>query len=245
MRGLRIQQHPAIRERIYQYLKHRILEGDIPPGHRLVESQLASEVGTSRTPIREALHNLEFEKLIKAIPKVGYIVCDITESDVREICEIRVVLESLAVRWALENKDNELVLKLKANLDQMEDYINKDKLKKIPELDSEFHDLICQASGSTWLTDLNQYLREYMLRLRVKVLTHRKLARRALQGHKEILKALEIKDAKSAENAIRFHMDITMEDIISHTFILGSQEDRPDVVIARGEMKNVKGDAAK
>lgn len=237
MRGLRIQKHPAIRERIYQYLKHRILKGDIPPGQRLVESQLASQVGTSRTPIREALHNLEFEKLIKAIPKVGYIVCDITESDIREICEIRVVLESLAIRWALENKDSELVLKLKSNLDQMKDYINKDKLKKIPELDSEFHDLICQASGSTWLTDLNQYLREYMLRLRVKCLTKRKLATRALQGHRAILRALEIQDAKSAEDAIRYHMDITMEDIISQSFRSGSKENRPALLTSIGKVR--------
>jgi DNA-binding GntR family transcriptional regulator len=226
-----------MRERIYQYLKHRILEGDIPPGQRLVESQLASEVGTSRTPIREALHNLEFEKLIKAIPKVGYVVSDITESDVREICEIRVVLESLAIRWALENKDSDLVLKLRSNLDQMEDYINKHKLKKIPELDSEFHDLICQASGSTWLTDLNQYLREYMLRLRVKCLTKRKLATRALQGHSGILRALEIQDAKSAENAIRHHMDITMEDIISQTFRPDSKENRPTLLTSLGKLR--------
>lgn len=224
LRGFRIQQRPAIRERIYQQLKHRILTGDIPPGERLVESQLALEVGASRTPIREALHNLEFEKLIKGIPNVGYVVSDITQADVREICEIRVVLESLAIRWALENRDSELVLRLRSNLGQMEDYINNDKLKKIPALDSEFHDLICQASGSTWLTDLNQYLREYMLRLRVKCLTQRKLATRALQGHMGILRALENQDAKSAENAVKYHMDITMKDIISQTFRSGSKE---------------------
>lgn len=216
MEGLKIEPSPAIREKIYHYLKHKILTGEIPPGHRLVESRLALEVGTSRTPIREALHNLEFEKLIKAIPKVGYVVREITEADVREICEIRVALESMAIRWALEKGVKRLVAKLKANLNRMEQCIKKDELRTAPELDSEFHDLICQASGSKWLTDLNQYLREYMLRLRLKCLTKQRLAQRALEGHSRILAALEKEDIKAADAAIRYHIDITIEDIISH-----------------------------
>lgn len=215
MEGLKIQPSPAIREKIYRYLKHRILTGEIPPGQRLVEAQLALEVGTSRTPIREALHNLEFEKLVKAIPKVGYVVREITEADVCEICEIRVALESLAVRWALKKGVKGLLQKLKANLRLVQQYIENDQLQGVPELDSEFHSLICQASGSRWITDLNQYLTEYMLRLRLKCLTQRRLAQRALEGHKRILSALENEDLRGAEEAIRYHMDITIEDIIS------------------------------
>ena len=215
--GLKIESQPEIREKVYHSLRKRILTGEIQPGTRLIESKLAQEIGTSRTPVREALHNLEFEKIVTALPRVGYVVREITAADVQEICEIRAALESVAVRWALKKDIRELVARLRVNLEQMEICVKKNKLKETPGLDMEFHDLICQASGSRWLTDLNQYLREYMLRLRIQSFTNQGLAERTVKGHRRILAGLKNKDRQSAEESIGAHMQITQEDIITYT----------------------------
>jgi len=216
LEGIKIEPQPAIRERVYRYLRSKIISGEIPPGERLVEAQLAKEIGTSRTPIREALHNLEFEKIVTALPKVGYIVREVNPGDVREICEIRTALESLAVRWALRNRGRDLVPHLQENLKHMARDIKGGRLKEAPQLDSEFHDLICQASGSRWLADLNLRLREYMHRLRLESFTDKGLAKRALDGHRRILRGVEKRNAKAAERAITDHMKVTVEDIISY-----------------------------
>ena len=95
-----IKSPPTIREEVYKYLREKVLAGEVGPGDRLIETKLAEEINTSRTPVREALHKLEMERLIRSIPRVGYVVRDITEEEVEEICEIRLALETLAVKWA-------------------------------------------------------------------------------------------------------------------------------------------------
>lgn len=102
MPRLVIKDTKTIRKRIYEHLREQLLNGEIAPPEHLIEAKIAKELGTSRTPVREALHSLELEGLIESIPRVGYVVKPISEEEVEEICEIRMAIEGVAVRWAME-----------------------------------------------------------------------------------------------------------------------------------------------
>src|SRR4030043_1162482 len=116
MRGLVIKNPKTIRRKVYDYFREKLLSGEIPPHEHLIEAKIAQEIGTSRTPVREALHNLELEGLIESIPRVGYVVKPISEAEVVEICEIRRVVEELATHWAIEKAHDKLIQELKKNI---------------------------------------------------------------------------------------------------------------------------------
>ena len=95
MKKLVIRPSKTIRQKVYEYLREQILNGEIDAGNRLVEAELADRTGTSRTPVREALHTLEREGLVESLPRVGYVVRSISETEVKELCGIRLALEDL------------------------------------------------------------------------------------------------------------------------------------------------------
>ncbi len=110
MKGkLVIEATPTIRRKVHHHLREQILNGQISPNERLIETRIAQEIGTSRTPVREALHNLEMEGLIESIPRVGYKVRPVSGEEAAEICEIRCLIEVLAIRWAMEKEKAALV----------------------------------------------------------------------------------------------------------------------------------------
>ena len=106
----------TIRKKVYSHLREQILSGAIGAGERLIEAKIARSIGTSRTPVREALHSLELEGLIESIPRVGYRVKEISDSEAVEIWEIRSLIEGLAARWACENDRAGLIRGLRKNI---------------------------------------------------------------------------------------------------------------------------------
>lgn len=95
---LSIRRQPSIRQKVYTAIRNDILNGRIVPGEHMVETRLANQIKTSRTPVREALHMMEREGLLESIPRVGYRVKALEWDEVEEICEIRTVNETLATR---------------------------------------------------------------------------------------------------------------------------------------------------
>ena len=116
MKRLLIADTVTIRKEVRRALREQILSGEIGPGERLIEAKIAASIGTSRTPVREALHSLESEGLIESIPRVGYRVKAITDQEAREIWEIRGLIEGLALRWACEHARTELIKRLAKNI---------------------------------------------------------------------------------------------------------------------------------
>ena len=95
----------AARSQVYKELEKAILSGELAPGDSLVEMKLAAQMGVSRTPVREALLQLELENLVKHIPNRGAVVVGISEKDIEDIYTLRMRIEGLAVRWAAEKND--------------------------------------------------------------------------------------------------------------------------------------------
>src|SRR5512136_1910356 len=116
MRRLVIKNSETIRRKIYHHLREQLLNGEIPAQEHLVETKIAKAIGTSRTPVREALHSLELEGLIESIPRVGYVVKPLREEEVEEICEIRAAIEGVATRWAMKKAGRKLTAELRKNI---------------------------------------------------------------------------------------------------------------------------------
>jgi GntR family transcriptional regulator, rspAB operon transcriptional repressor len=213
----------AIWVKVYEHIRDRILSGEIAPNQRLVEATIAKEIGTSRTPVREALHNMQKEGLVESIPRVGYKVRAISDAEVAQICRIREVLETLAATWAMEKDQKTLVRGLKMNIEASRKQISKGDLNAFIELDAQFHETIARMSGSTHIMEITQLMRRHMLRYRISSFHYGEVAQRALDGHNLILQALERSDPEEVGRAIHYHLDLSLRDIITFGLTAGDQ----------------------
>jgi DNA-binding GntR family transcriptional regulator len=214
----------SIRKRVYDVVREGILNGEYPAGYRMVESRLAKEIKTSRTPVREALHMLEMEGLLESIPRVGYRVKPIEWEEVEEICQIRAVNETLAAKWAMQRISNKEIEALEKNVAVAEEEVLKGKPKFFVESDAEFHDILARASGSKRLLELCQLLRRHMLRYRIESLYLRETALKAIDGHRRILDCFKKRDEKGIEEAICQHLEQSKRDIQRYAFHMDQEK---------------------
>ncbi|MBW1800783.1 MAG: GntR family transcriptional regulator [Deltaproteobacteria bacterium] len=215
---LTIQNPVSIREKVYTALRNDILDGVIRPGERIVEARLAEQIKTSRTPVREALHILEREGLLESIPRVGYRVKRIRWEEVEEICEIRVVNEILAAKWAIDRMTSKELKALEDNLAVSEKAVKEGDIKSFIELDAEFHEIIARAGRSARLLELCQMLRRHMLRYRIDSFVLPEVALQAIEGHRRIFECIQRKDKRGVQSAIRDHLEWSKQSIKMYAF---------------------------
>jgi GntR family transcriptional regulator, rspAB operon transcriptional repressor len=213
-----IKENETIRKKVYNYVREQVLNGEIKANERLIETKIAEEIGTSRTPVREALHSLEIEGLIESIPRIGYTVKPLSDHEAEEICEIRCVIECLAARWAVTKAREKLIKELRKNIAAAEVWVSSNDLAAFTESDAQFHEIIARLSGSTRLLELAQTLRRHMLRYRLESIYVADPALRAIEGHKGILSAIEGGELEDVYKAIRFHLDQSKKDTVRYAF---------------------------
>ena len=218
LKKLVIKDSESIRRKVYNHLREEILSGQVAPRQRLIETQIAREIGTSRTPVREALHNLEVEGLIEAIPRVGYRVKFLNPLELEEICAIRATIEELAADWAMDKAHAKLVAELKKNIARSEQVLAAGTVKSFVELDAQFHEIIARLSGSPRLLEMAQTLRRHMLRYRVESIYTADNVLRAVGGHQGILRAIEQADRVRVKQAIAAHLEQSKKDILRYAF---------------------------
>jgi DNA-binding GntR family transcriptional regulator len=145
--------------------------------------------------------------------RLGYVVRKISADDVDEICEIRCALESLASKWASERITSNQLARLEEIISETEKAIRINDTYPVIDLDTEFHAIICRASGSRRSIVMSRTLREHMLWFRIKGLGVADIAQRANQGHRMIVEAIKSKNYNEIESAVWFHMDQTRKDL--------------------------------
>jgi DNA-binding GntR family transcriptional regulator len=192
--------------RVFKQLSDQILNGKYKPGDSLVETKLAKELGVSRTPIREALRQLEQEGLVSSIPNKGVFVRGISEQDIEDIYAMRVLIEGLAARWAAEKVTPAELDSLKEILDLMEFYTSKGDTEHISELDTQFHALIYSASKSKPLCFVLGNLHHFVQRARIGSVKVPGRADKTLNEHRAIVQAFEDRDPDAAEAALTNHV---------------------------------------
>ena len=203
-----------LRDVVFNTLRRAILRGELKPGERLMEIQLANKLGVSRTPIREAIRKLELEGLVLMIPRKGAEVAEITEKNLRDVLEVRCALEELAVQLACDRIDKEEVSGLHAAADHFRDVLDSDDLTLIAQADEAFHDVIFTATDNGRLIQLLNNLREQMYRYRIEYLKKKECYPQLLAEHKAIIEAIESHDKGKATEITGQHINNQADTVV-------------------------------
>ncbi len=202
-----------LRDVVFNTLRQAILRGELKPGERLMEIQLANKLGVSRTPIREAIRKLELEGLVLMIPRKGAEVAEITEKNLRDVLEVRRALEELAVRLTCERITKEQIEELKVAAGEFETATKSSDVTKIAEADVRFHDVIYLATDNERLIQLLNNLREQMYRYRVEYLKRKEVYPKLIKEHEEIIQAIRDGEKDAACQMVCEHVDNQMEAV--------------------------------
>jgi len=195
-----------IRDIVYEQLREAILKGELKPGERIIEKDYADRLNISRTPIREALRKLETEGFVEYIPRKGVVVKSFNVNDIKEIYEIRKVLECFAVRKAIENIDDSSMEKLKATVEQMYLLEEQGDIKGVFEICQEFNEVIFNATGMPRLVDIINTLKEFIERFRRVTMSKSYRRLEAIKEHKGIYEAIIERDIEKAEKLVYEHL---------------------------------------
>jgi DNA-binding GntR family transcriptional regulator len=196
----------SLRAKVFNQLQNDILNGKYQPEDSLIETRLSEELGVSRTPIREALRQLELEGLVQSIPNKGAVVKGITAKDIEDIYTIRMMIEGLAARWAAEKISPEELKELKEAVDLEEFYTIKNDTDHLLKFDSRFHEIIFRASKSKPLMHTLRTFHHYVQRARNTSLSTPGRAMEVLKEHKAILQAIVDQNRDMAEKLTTEHV---------------------------------------
>lgn len=206
-----------LRDVVFNTLREAILKGDLKPGERLMELQLASQLGVSRTPIREAIRMLEQEGLAVTMPRKGAEVAKMTLKGMEDVLEIRAALDELASQLACERMTEEQMEQLQARKAAFEKSLTTGNVKAIAEADVNFHDVIYEATGNPKLVNMLNNLREQIYRYRVEYLKDEKNYPKLIEEHEAIYQALINRNKEAARSSIGEHVEnqaIAVKEVI-------------------------------
>jgi DNA-binding GntR family transcriptional regulator len=195
---------------VYEVLRRSILDGELPPGHRLRSDVLANELKVSRTPVREALRKLETEGLVDA-SRSGLVVRQSSEEDLVEIFYLREALEGMAARLAAENATRAEIDELHALFEDMEAVAARGDIALVRKLTGEFHLLVCRASHNKRLIQSLQGLLDHVRQAQSSTLYMPGRPADALKEHRALLRAIAKRDPDLAETLARQHRRKTLD----------------------------------
>ncbi len=204
--SLNMDAYLPLRDVVFNTLREAILKGELKPGERLMELQLASKLGVSRTPIREAIRMLEQEGLAVTVPRKGAEVAKMTEKDMEDVLQVRDALEELAVQLACDIISDEQIAQLEKSKEDFEISLRSRDIKKIAQADVAFHDCIYNATNNPKLVSIINNLREQMYRYRVEYLKDEKNYQKLIAEHTRIVEGLKRKDKDEVSETIKGHI---------------------------------------
>lgn len=200
----------SLGSRVFHAIRENILSGKYQAKEELKEKAIGEELGVSRTPVREALRQLELEGLVTIIPNKGAYVIGISEKDIRDIYEIRSRLEGLCAGWAACYITKEQLDELEENVYLSDFHITKGNYEQLVELDSRFHETLYRASGSRELRHVLSDFHHYVQRVRKVTLAMPERAANSNAEHRKIVEALREHDTDAAERLANEHMQNTI-----------------------------------
>jgi len=203
----------SLRGRVFNKIREDILSGVYQESEELKENAIGLELGVSRTPVREALRQLELEGLVTIIPNKGAYVTGITSKDIHDIYMIRSYLEGLCAKWACEHITEAQIEELDEILYLSEFHARRSHNEQLVDLDNKFHDLIYRASGSKILDHVLSDFHHYVERIRKITLSRSSRATKSNEEHALILDAIRKRDGDLAESLAHDHIMNTIKNI--------------------------------
>jgi DNA-binding GntR family transcriptional regulator len=206
----------SLRSKVFHRLKEDILNGVYKENDELRENTIAKQLGVSRTPVREALRQLELEGLVRIIPNRGAFVTGITAADVKDIYAVRSMLEGLCARWATEYISEKQLDELEEIIILSEFHVKKakgEKSQQVTELDGKFHEILYDASNSRILKHVLSDFHKYVRLARESSVAKQSRAEKSIEEHRGILEAIRNKDADKAEMLANEHIMNVMRNL--------------------------------
>ena len=216
LRPIKLDSYKPLRELVCENIRQAIIDGTFSPGERLMEIQLADEMGVSRTPVREAIRKLER----------GTYVADISIKDINEVYEIRTSLDVLAAGLAAERINDDELETLQRLLVEIGQHIEENNMDKIVEVDIAFHDVLYQASRNERLRNIINNLREQITVIRGRSMMYPGRLADTMEEHRALVDSIAARDVERAQNAARIHLENA-----EHTLL-------KDMVESHNEKKN-------
>jgi DNA-binding GntR family transcriptional regulator len=199
--------YKPLRELVLEAIREAIKNGTLQPRERLMEIQLADDLGVSRTPVREALRKLEQEGFIVMVPRKGAYVSDLSMKDVADVFEIRAALDGLAGGLAAERITEDELDLMERMLVEKGEAINQHDIDKLVEADTRFHEAMYMASRNERLSNIISNLREQIQRFRLTSLSVPGRSEDSLKEHRQILEAIQARDIQLARQLAQEHIE--------------------------------------
>lgn len=211
---IKLDSYQPLREVVCETLREAIRSGILKPGERLMEIQLAEELGVSRTPVREAIRKLELEGYVIMLPRRGTYVANLSIKDINEVFEIRTALDALATGLAAERITDEDLEQLERLLVQIGEYIEQNDMEKIVETDTQFHDILYRASRNDRLVGIINNLREQLTRFRSISMSYPGRLKKTLEEHRRMVEAIAQGDVELAQRLAVEHMENSEQTLL-------------------------------
>lgn len=196
-----------IRDSVFAILRNAILDKKLEPGQRLVERNIAEQMGISRTPVREAIHKLVLERLVTHVPRKGVVVSGFTKADIVEILVIRTSLEALICSIAATKIRPRELKRLESLAKQISDEHEKGNLKKSNQLNDKFHEIIYKAAESPRVHNFLNTLHEYITKFTQVAYSKPGRPQEVWVEHNAIIEALSRHDSSEAEAVAKRHAE--------------------------------------
>ena len=204
----------SLRGKVFHQLREDILSGHYKEHEELREMAISEEMGVSRTPVREALRQLELEGLVLMIPRKGAEVAEITEKNMRDVLEVRKALEELAVQLACDKITKEEIEEMKKAAEDFKKILKSKDITEIAEADVRFHDIIYMATDNQKLIQLLNNLREQMYHYRVEYLKREEAHPQLIAEHAAIIEYISKGEKKAATDIMCKHIDNQVTTVI-------------------------------
>ncbi len=204
---LKLDNYKPLRDVVFESIRAAIISGDLKPGERLMEVQLANKLGVSRTPVREAIRKLELEGLVVMIVRKGAYVAGLSIKDITNVLELRGALEGLAAGLAAGRITDEEIAELQAIAIDFDKALLSDDMEQMVIKDVEFHDKIFKATRNERLVQITNNLREQVQRFREMYIYNYNKSKELSTEHYEISNAIDRRDVDQAEKMARKHIE--------------------------------------
>ncbi|MHB9092752.1 MAG: GntR family transcriptional regulator [Chloroflexota bacterium] len=206
---------PDLGDRVYEIVRDQILTSALPPGSELSLTRLARLLGVSITPVRDALHRLEAEKLVVEVPRKGYFVTKLEAQDIAHLMEARLIIEQAAVERGLARVTPAEIAEMRRLLQEMDELRSRDYIA-YSKRDYDFHQLIVGTARNPQLVEMHRtlgHVRAHRLIFRAKTVEQSGSA--AMQEHRAMVEAIQTRDLASLKQIIAQHIDRTIQQLLS------------------------------
>ena len=207
LKPVRLDSFRPLRELVCEHIREAIISGVFSPGERLMEIQMADEMGVSRTPVREAIRMLEKEGFVVMIPRRGTYVSNMSIKDINDVYEIRISLDTLAAGLAAERITDGELEELQCLLVKIGEAIESNNMAKIVEADIEFHDVLYKASRNERLRNIINNLREQITVIRGVSMRYPGRLKDTQEEHRRLVESIAARNVEKSQEAARIHLE--------------------------------------